>query len=209
MKGQIIELAKKNYHEKLARVRLTIFRGDGSLYDAENHFPNYLIQTWALDPVYNELNENGLVIGVYKDARKVCDRFSHIKSNNYLSYAMAALWAKKNKLNDALLLNPYGKIADTSVANIFIVKNGAVKTPALTDGCINGVMRKYLLKCLREENVPLDETQISVEDILQASEIFLTNAAYGIRWVRRCGDANYRLQLAAGLYKKFVGVLYV
>lgn len=209
LRGQLIELAKKNYHDKLARVRLMVFRGDGGLYDPENHFPNYLIQTWALNPANNELNKNGLVIDIYKDARKVCDQFSHIKNNNFLSYAMAALWAKKYKLNDALLLNPYGNIADATIANVFIVKDGMVKTPAISDGPVAGNMRRHLLKCMREENLPVEETQITAEDVLQASEIFLTNAIYGIRWVKQVQESNYQNRLAESFHKKFIEPLFV
>ena len=204
VKENILALTKKNHHDKLARVRLTVFRGEGGLYDVTNHFPNHLIQTWELNPVNTILNENGLVLGIYKDARKVCDHFSHLKSNNFLSYVMAALWAKENKLNDAILLNPYDRLADASIANVFIVKDGVIKTPALTEGAVNGVMRKHLLKSLREENMPVEETQLQVEDILQASELFLTNAIYGIRWAKQLGESGYTNQLSSLLHKKMI-----
>jgi branched-subunit amino acid aminotransferase/4-amino-4-deoxychorismate lyase len=207
LRTHIEELAKKNYHSKLARVRLMIFRGDGGLYDPENHFPNHLIQTWELNPSNNILNENGLVIDIFKDAKKACDNYSHVKSNNYLSYAMAALWAKKQHLNDALLLNSYNRIADTTIGNIFIVKDGVVKTPALNEGCVSGVMRRHLLKCMREENMPVEETAIEADELLQASEVFLSNGIYGIKWVRSCGNSNYTQQLSALLHKKFVTTL--
>lgn len=206
-KEEITELAKKNKHKKSARIRITISRGDGGLYDAEDHHPNYLIQTWDLNSSSNKLNENGLVMDVYTKAKKVCDDFSHIKSNNFLCYAMGALWAKENKLNDAVLLNPYNKIADTTIANLFMVKDGVIKTPPLTDGCIAGVTRKYLLKCMREEGMPVEETSISVDDLLQASEVFLTNSIFGIKWVKTIGKSNYTNQLSAVLHKKFIAPL--
>jgi len=204
LKSHIEELAKKNEHAKLARIRLMIFRGDGGLYDPENHFPNHLIQTWELNPSNNVLNENGLVVDIFKDARKARDIYSHVKSNNYLSYAMAALWAKKHHLNDALLLNSYSRIADATIANIFIVKDGIIKTPALTEGCVSGVMRRHLLTSMRKENIPVQETAIEAEDLLQAAELFLTNGVYGIRWVKSCGANNYTKQLSELLHKKFV-----
>jgi aminodeoxychorismate lyase len=203
LEGHIEELAKKNNHKKPARIRLMIFRGDGGLYDPENHFPNHLIQTWELNASNNLFNENGLEIDIFKDARKACDNYSHVKSNNYLSYAMAALWAKNNHLNDALLLNSFNRIADATIANIFIVKDGVVKTPALTEGCVSGVMRRHLLACMRKENIPVEETTIEAEAVLQASEVFLTNAVYGIRWVKSCGESNYTKQLSELLHKKF------
>jgi aminodeoxychorismate lyase len=204
LRSQAEEIAKKNQHTKLARIRLMIFRGDGGLYDPENHFPNHLIQTWELDTSNNILNKNGLVVDIFKDARKACDNYSHVKSNNYLSYAMAALWAKKNQLNDALLLNSYNRIADATIANIFIVKDGIIKTPALTEGCVSGVMRRHLLTCMRKENMPVQETEIEAEELLQASEVFLSNGVYGIRWVKSCGTSNYTKQLSELLHQKFV-----
>lgn len=207
LKEQAGLLAKKNYHHKLARIRLTVFRGDGSLYDVSNHFPHHLIQTWELSPANNNLNENGLMIGIFRDAKKVCDRFSAVKSNNYLSYVMAALWAKQQKLNDAVLLNPYDRIADATIANVFIVKDGVIKTPALTEGAVNGVMRRHLLQSLKQENMPVEETQLTVEELEQASEIFLTNSIYGIKWVKQLGENKYTNQLSSLLHKKMVRTL--
>lgn len=204
LREQVLVLAKKNHHTKLARVRLTIFRGEGGLYDVSNHFPQHLIQTWELDPAINSLNENGLVLDIFKDARKVCDRFSPVKSNNYLAYVMAALWAKQHRLNDALLLNPYNRIAEAAIANVFMVKDGVIKTPSLAEGPVNGVMRRWLLTCLRKNNMPVEEGELLPEDVLQASELFLTNAIYGIRWVKQLGESGYTKQLSSLLHKKFI-----
>lgn len=208
LEEQIKTLAKKNYHHKQARVRVTIFRGDGGLYETENHYPHHLIQTWELNPANNQMNENGLVAGLYRDARKTADAFSHIKTNNYLPYLMAALWAKKEKLNDALLLNPFGRVADATIANVFVVKDGMVKTPALSEGPVSGVMRRHLLQCLRKENMPVEEGQLEAEDVLQAQEIFLTNGIYGLRWVKQLGENQYTNQLASVLYRKFIQTLW-
>ena len=81
---KIFALAKKNNHEKAARIRLMFYRSDGGLYDAQNHYPNYIIETLPLPNGANEFNDNGLVTDIYLDARKVYDYFSHIKSNNFL-----------------------------------------------------------------------------------------------------------------------------
>lgn len=195
--SQVQNLISKNNHSSLARVRLMVYRGNGGLYDPENHYPNFVIQSWPLEESVNELNTNGLDIDIYTEARKVSDSFSMVKSNNYLPYAMAALWAKKNKLNDCLLLNPYDNICDSTIANIFIVQDSLIKTPALAEGCVNGVARAYLIECCKKDNIPIGETTISAEDILHASEVFLTNAVAGIRWVRQLGECTYNQPAAA------------
>ncbi len=201
---QVLALAKKNYQGKLARVRLMIYRGDGGLYAPQNHFPNYLIQTWELNPTNNKLNENGLIIDIFKGAIKHYDVFSAIKSNNYLGYAMAALWVKQQQLNDAILLNSYDRVADATIANVFILKDGIAKTPSLTEGGINGIMRRNLLEKLPAIGIETQETTLTVEDLLEADELFLTNSIYGIRWVKKLRNKEYGNEGAGLIYKKLI-----
>lgn len=190
LEQQIIGIATKNNHHKLGRIRVTFFRNDGGLFDALSPEPNILIQSFALLS-QDEMNQNGLVIDIYEPAKKSCDMFSNIKSNNYLPYAMAALWAKQNKLNDALLININNTIADSTIANIFIIKNKQIITPALSDGCVDGVMRKHIINTLQKQNINVLETSIAESDLLQADEVFLTNAIKGIIWVKQFKHKAY------------------
>ena len=199
----IIALAKKNGHEAAARVRLTVTRGDGGLYDAINHFPNYSIETWALinsDTKKAALNSNGLVLGIYTEVKKSCDILSNLKHNNYLPYVMAALFAKKQKWNDAIVLNSEGRIADTTIANIFMIKDRQVFTPALEEGCVAGVMRKAVIEQLKVDSWQLTEKPVTIEDIMNADEIFLTNSIYDIRWVQRIEHKEYGSAITQKIY---------
>lgn len=204
LEQQVISLAGKNGHEDHGRVRVTVFRGEGGLYEKQNEAPDHIIETWSLERSVGEFNDNGLQVDIFRDARKAADHFSHIKSNNFLPYAMAAGWAKKNKLNDAILLNSFDRVADATIANVFIVTNGIIKTPALTEGCISGVMRKYIIRQCRSEGIPVEECEISVGDIQNASEVFLTNSLRGIRWVKQVGDAGYGFEVSRLLYDRFI-----
>ncbi len=203
LEQEIQNLLKKNGHDKLARVRLTVFRGDGGLYDATDHKPNYLLQSWALHNETGTWNSNGLVVGIYRDVKKSCDILSNLKHNNFLPYAMAALHAKKEKWNDAVLLNTEGRLCDTSIANIFLIKNEVVYTPALTEGCIAGVMRRNLLEKLTAANYKLVEGKVSVDELLDADEVFLTNSIYNMRWVQGIGDKRYSNAQAQKIYAAF------
>lgn len=208
LKSQINDLVKKNGHEKSARVRLVVYRGDGGLYDVKDKNAYYIIQSWAGATDTNVFNEAGLRVGIFGDAKKSADLFSSLKSNNYLPYAMAAMWAKEQLLDDAIIMNAFGGVADATIANIFIVDNGIIKTPSLTEGCINGVMRRYLLHCFEKDDLPHSQTEISSRDLSNASEIFLTNATHGIRWVAQVGNNSYRNTLSAYLHKKFIVPLF-
>jgi len=139
--------------------------------------------------------------------KKSSDFFSMIKSNSYLPYVMAALWAKENNLNDAILLNHAGGIADTTIANLFIIKDGTIKTPAITEGPVAGVMRRHLIKTLRANDYEVEETTVSVADVLEASEVFLTSAIHGIKWVKQIDNSQYNNSLTTVLYKDFIQTL--
>jgi aminodeoxychorismate lyase len=196
----IQQLVQKNYHQKSARVRLTISRGNG-LYDNSNNQPSILLQSWALNPYQDQLNENGLVIEFFEPGRKSMDQFSNIKSNNYLLYVLAAIWAKEEKLNDAIILNCEGRVCDTTIANIWMIKSKEIFTPALSEACVMGTMRSFLLEKLNEKGFTVHETIISKNDLLTADEVFVSNAIYGIKWVKQIGNKDYSLYQSALIYK--------
>ncbi len=198
--GEIQSLAKKNQQDKASRVRLTILRGNGGLYDPENLTPSYIIETWALSPDHETLNSNGLVLGIYEEVAKSCDLLSNLKHNNFLPYAMAALHAKKEKWNDAILLNMHGRICDSTIANIFLVKNEVTVTPALAEGCIAGIMREQLITVLKENGLPCIQKEITAAELLDAHEVFLTNSIYNIRWVQQCGNSTFRNDMTRKIY---------
>lgn len=188
---RVLELCQMNGHESLARVRLVVFRGNGGLYDPVDHFPNFIIQSWSLAPRSSELNKDGLVIDVFPNGRKSCDSFANLKSNNYLLYAMAALYARQYQLDDCLVLNNYDRIADSTIANLFYCKQGLIYTPPLTEGCVAGVMRRRLIETLPNAGFPVLEKETTREDLENAEEVFLTNALKGIKWVKSIGAVTY------------------
>ena len=187
---QILQLANKNKTAS-ARVRLTVIRGEGGLYDLKDNIPNYIIETITLAENTGNFNENGLELCIYKDAVKAIDAFSNIKHNNYLPYLMGALFAKKNQCNDALILNSNGNICDSTIANVFLIKDENIYTPALTEGCVAGIMRKWLIEKIREQGFPVNEKILTKDDLLNGDEIFLSNSIYNIRWVNSVENKKY------------------
>ncbi|HEY4874303.1 MAG TPA: aminotransferase class IV [Puia sp.] len=200
LSAQILLLCEKNHQQDSSRVRLIVFRGNGKLFNAENNSPNYVIQTEKISNKKFSLNENGLITDVFADGRKSCDKFSNTKSNNFLIYAMAAIHAKKNKLDDCFILNSYDRICETTISNIFCIKNKIVYTPPLSEGCVAGVMRRFLFEKI-SKNFLLKETNLSVEKIKEADEIFLTNSISGIRWIKQFGEIKYNNSLTTEIFK--------
>ena len=199
---QIKELCKKNDHRESARVRLVIFRGNGGLYDPENHLPNYIIQSWSFSD--GGLNKEGLELSIFENGKKAIDHFSNLKSNNYLLYAMGVLYAKTNKLSDCLILNCNNRICDSTKANVFWVKNKTIFTPPLSEGCVAGVMRKYLLTRLPETGFTVVEKEMNVEFLRTADEIFLTNALFPIQWVKSFNGLSYQNEMASSVFETVI-----
>lgn len=187
---QILQLIEKNKLHS-ARIRLTIIRANGGLHDLESHTPNYLIESWPLAESNGAMNENGLDCCIYKDALKTTDKFSNCKHNNFLPYLMGAIHAKKEKCNDAIILNQHQRICDSTIANIFLIKKNIVYTPSLSEGCIAGVMRSYIIKALIKNDTEVIEKEITLDELLHADEIFLTNSIYNMRWVKGIETSSY------------------
>jgi branched-chain amino acid aminotransferase len=202
----ILVLCKKMKIEAGARVRLNVFRGNGGLYDPENHHPNIVIEAWPLE-LPTRLHENGLVIDIYTEARKHPDILANLKTNNYLPYILAALYAKNNRLNDCLLLNSAGRICDATIANVFWVKDGKLFTPPLSEGGVAGVMRKYLLDQVKGDYA-VQEALLTPETLALADEVFLTNAIQGIRWVREWKNKVYTNVVANEIFQQYVKPLW-
>ncbi len=187
---EILSLIKKN-KLKEARVRVTVIRSDGGIYDPKNNTPNYIIEAIKLPEDNGALNINGLQICIYEAAIKSIDTFSNLKTNNYLPYFMGAKFAKKQHCNDAFILNSKGNICDSTIANVFLIKNKVIYTAALEEGCVAGVMRRWLINTLKMLEYKVEETTVSKNLLLEADEVFLSNSIYNIRWVSSIENKTY------------------
>lgn len=204
LQEEIAQLTTKNQHEAAARIRITVFRGNGGLYDVTDHLPHYIIQTWPLSESNSELNSNGLDIGIYSEVKKSCDLLCNLKTNNYLPYVMAAFKAKSKKWNDAVLINQYGRICDSTIANVFIVKDEVIYTPALSEGCVAGVLRNYLLNNLSQTGFTCCEKELTIDELMNADEVFLTNSIYNIRWVKSVDSKTFGNTIIQKIYYALV-----
>lgn len=208
IREMIADLLRKNRIDGPARVRLMAYRAEGGVHDPVSDRPHLLLQVWSLPDNYSRLNENGLVLGVYDGAVKAADGLSPLKHNNFLPYLMAARHAREMHWNDALLLNPQGHVADSTIANIFWLTGEGLFTPPLTDGPVAGCFRRHLMETLEEAGFPVRERSVTPEALRRANEVFLTNAVYGIRSVGSFGDRTYARPVTEQLYRDHVRPLY-
>ncbi len=187
LEAEVLRTVKRNNLAAYCRVRLQVYLGSGGIFGEGPQKPQYVIECYPLPEDNMLLNTNGLVLGIASSITKSTDSLSNLKSANALVYAIAARQAKHNKWNDALVYNTQGHIIESAIANLFWVKEGKVYTPPLTDGCVAGVMRSYIL----EQWPSIEERSLTYEELMQADELMLTNAVKGVRWVSNIEDKRY------------------
>ncbi len=184
-------LAQLNGQATSARIRLTIFRQGGGLFLPDDNTGVIIVTLHPIENTHFVLNQKGVNLVVYPQPLVAPLFLSNLKTGNAIPYIIASQFAKANQAGNCLLLNTNMEIAEAANSNVFWVKKNQVHTPPLDSGCLNGVMRKVVLQILEEIKMPVLETQLTVETLRQADEVFLTNATQGIVWVAQFKEQTY------------------
>ena len=176
---------------KHGRLRLTVYRDAEGLYTPSQNKVGYLLEIQPVDEPRYFLNSKGLIIDVFTELSKPTNFLSNIKTCNSLVYVMAGIHKNQNNLDDVLLLNQNGFLCEASSSNVFVYYQNNLYTPALSEGCVEGVMRQVVIDIANRIGVPLTEAQINPEILYEADEVFLTNAVKGIQTVMGYGIRRY------------------
>lgn len=201
-KKQILELIAKNNIQAGAKCRLTLFRNPGGTYVPDDNGVGFIIETYPYQYDDYTLNEEGFEVDIYPDIKKPVNKLSIYKTCNSLLYIMAGIYARQNKLDDALIVNDKGNIIESSNSNLFVVSNGVLYTPALSDGCLAGVMRMQVINLALEHKLKVYECSLTPQNLLVADEIFLTNSIRGLQWVSSYKMKRYYNKLIRELVGK-------
>jgi len=202
LKDKTEELCKRNKINQNARLRLTVYRNADGLYTPESNKIGYSLEANALDSPYYDINSKGLIMDIYDDILKPINKLSNIKTCNALPYVMAGLYKKQHKLDEAFILNQQGFLCETISSNVFLVYKGQLYTPALSEGCVAGVMRQVVMDISKKNKLPLIEAQINPEILNEAEEVFITNAVKGIQWVMGFNRKRYFNEISRLLVEK-------
>ena len=176
---------------KHGRLRLTVYRDSEGLYTPSQNKAGYLLEIQSVDEPRYFLNNKGLIIDVFTELSKPTNFLSNIKTCNSLVYVLAGIHKSQNNLDDVLLLNQNGFLCEASSSNVFVYYQNNLYTPALSEGCVEGVMRQVVIDLANNLGIPLTEAQINPEILYEADEVFLTNAVKGIQSVMGYGIRRY------------------
>jgi branched-chain amino acid aminotransferase len=178
MKEIILETLRKN-DLKDAYIRPLITRGKGDLGLDPNKCPKPTIiciaETWGA--MYGDLYEKGLnaiTVSIRRNAPQTLP--PNIKSLNYLNNILAKIEANVKGGNEAIIFDINGNLSEGSGDNIFIIKNGQIRTP-IVEVNLKGVTRGAVFDIAQKLKMPLSEADMSYYDLYTADEIFVTGTA--------------------------------
>jgi len=201
--NQIIDLAKSKNIENSARARITVFRNDGGYYLPQNNTISFLINAEVLENKLYSIGQKEYQVDLYTDFYITKQLLSSIKTTNKILNVTASIYANENDLDNCLLLNDSKNITEALQGNIFMLKGNKLSTPPISEGCLNGVMRKQILALAKKiENIEVVEEIISPFDLQKADELFITNVIKGIQPISKYRKKEYAANTAYILVQK-------
>lgn len=111
-----------------------------------------------------------------------------IKSGNYLNNILALREARGRDAFECVMLNQHGHLTEGSTSNVFLVRGGRLCTPAMSCGLLDGITRAFVIGVAREHGEPVDEVELTRDDLLNAEEVFITSSLKEVLPVTRVDD---------------------
>ena len=171
-----------------ARVRFTVTPPSPS---REDDHPMLLVAAQATTGYPSELYERGMTVFLCTQFRQTAhDPLASHKTTSYLPRLMALRNAQNRSCGEALWFTPENLLAEGCISNVFLVKKGQLITPPIDTPILPGVTREAVLELAADHDLAAEESACTIDDLLDADEVFLTNAIMEVmpvtRIERRC-----------------------
>lgn len=191
LRRSVVKLLRAN-HTPEASVRITVSRGPGAigLDPRLCKTPTLVMLTLPPRPVA-QLQQDGVSIGIVRVRRNhtLC-LDPRIKANNSLNTIFARVEATRMKVFEGVLTNLEGHLTEGTISNLFFVRRGALHTPHLDCGLLEGVTRGRVIRLAKALNIPLKEGRYPASALRQADEVFLSSTTLEVMPVVRIVDGS-------------------
>ena len=187
--AKVSELADKNNLLNNARVKLQVWRKAGGLVTPESSEAEFMISISEL----KKSPEVKKIAFMSNEVKLHFNNLSKYKTLNFLTYIQAGLEKKRRKADEIILTDEKGNIAEASSSNIFWSNSDILYTPALETGCIEGIMRKQIIRFCASENIKVVEGHFSLAE-LQSAELVFTSNVSGLSLIENINDKKINTQ---------------
>jgi branched-chain amino acid aminotransferase len=181
--GRIDELIQLSEIQGGGRIRLTVYRQGAGTYSPLSNENDYFIEAEELEDNFFSLNSKGMKVDVSESETLQKNTLSEVKTLNRIPQIRASIERDHKELDELILCDNNGNLSEAISSNIFIVKKDKLYTPSLDNACMNGVMRSKLIQLFHSNDIDIQEGILTVGDLLDADELFLSNSIRGIQWV--------------------------
>lgn len=201
---KVLELIKENKLQKSPfSVKILVWRDATGKYTPIDSNVGYFITIDKLDSPLFTYNDQAYEVNLFRDHYVHAGMLSNVKTTNRLINVLGSIYANENDYDNCLLLNDTKHVAEALNANLFLVNGYKIRTPKLESGCINGMMRKQVIKLIGEwPDYILEEDDISPFELQKADEMFLTNSLVGIQPVSRYRKKEYATKVSKQLHER-------
>lgn len=201
--NQVISLTDVLSISNSARVRITVFRNDGGLYLPDQNTISYVIEATSLVSKKYEIAQDNFEVDLFKDSFVSAQLLSTLKTTSKILNVTASIFAKENDLNTCLLLNDKKNVVEAIAGNLFMLAGNKLITPPISEGCLNGIMRKQIIKVMKDfPEIEFSEAIISPFDLQKADELFVTNVIQGIQPITKYRKKEFKTTFSAHLLVK-------
>lgn len=186
---KLLELAAQQQATEHERLKLKVWRAGAGLYTPETNEVDWMasVQPATLPSALP------LQVGLSRQVRTQYSPLSHFKGPNAPLYVMAAIEKDKRNLNDMVLLDQQNNVAELISSNIFWLKENKFYTPSLNTGCINGILRRNILRWCHQNKVKVAEVLADVDQLYHADCVFSANVT-GIKMVASIEEISLSTQ---------------
>ncbi|MDQ7960104.1 aminotransferase class IV [Flavobacterium lindanitolerans] len=197
---QILSTAASENFSGSCRARISVYRKEGGFYLPKDNNVSFLITVLPLKDSVYRIEKDQYEVELYKDFIVTKHLLSTIKSSNRMINVTGSIFADENGYDNCLLINDEKNVIEALNGNLFMLMGNKLVTPPISEGCLNGVMRKQILALAKKiETIEVEEAPISPFDLQKADELFITNVVKGIQPITKYRKKEYGMGLAKDL----------
>ena len=199
---QILQLVASFSQNQSFRIRFSVYRAGAGFYAPVSNEVEFIITAIPLQQDVYQIEKEQYEVELYKDFYVPKQLLSTLKTNNKMLQIVGNVFAKENGYDNCLVLNDEKNVVEALQNNIFMKCGDEIVTPPITEGCLNGIMRKQVLELLKKkEGIVVKEAVISPFDLQKADELFLTNVISGIQPITKYRKKGYSIDFSRELVR--------
>ncbi|CAM3757936.1 aminotransferase class IV [Flavobacterium gelidilacus] len=200
---QVLNLTDSLNCSNSARVRMTIFRDSDGFYLPKTNNVGFVVVAHQLNSKKYSFSKDFYEVELYKDFYVSKHLLSTLKTTNKMINVTGSIFAKENDYQNCILLNDDKNVVEALNGNIFMKMGNSIITPPISDGCLNGIMRKQLIALINKmEGFECVEKSISPFDLQKSDELFITNVISGIQPITKYRKKEFEIDFSLQLNEK-------